>query len=413
MLLVLAFLGELEQFVTWLGEVRDLFWSDPIPVAVAAGLVAIATTPIAFAILGRMDWFQARRGRTYQRPEFWSVVTSMMLVMGVPAIFCGLAIKSRYFDEERYEFDPNTTISVLDQGRRFEMISERRAIEKADEAVRAEMKRLNEERKNLVNAVKKLDESMLMMRAAAAQSPATAQVMPSVLDRLADIRRAVGVDAPQQLFDETAPPVDLPKTVAVATPAPAPVAAPTAAASIPPATSGAGLSPIEADIELATVPEPQRTLASMLPLTDLPPGWVVGESGDKHLETFNAENLYEKIDGRAESFVQFNVRGMAYTYYHPEGDESSEAQIYIFEMADPLKALGKFGSEKPDGVKPIDDIGDEAYTAAGSVFVRAGKYYTQIVTTTDDPKLADFALELARRVAAKQKPAEARTPGGR
>ena len=33
----------------------------------------------------------------------------------------------------------------------------------------------------------------------------------------------------------------------------------------------------------------------MLPLIDPPAGWTVGKSGEKHLETFNADNLFEKI----------------------------------------------------------------------------------------------------------------------
>ena len=87
------------------------------------------------------------------------------------------------------------------------------------------------------------------------------------------------------------------------------------------------------------------------------PGWTVGKSGDKHLETFNADNLYEKIDGRAESFIQYGVKGMAYAFYHPTGDPSNELQLYIFEMADPLKALGKYGSEKPEEFQAVA-VGD-------------------------------------------------------
>src|SRR4051794_2343839 len=100
----------------------------------------------------------------------------------------------------------------------------------------------------------------------------------------------------------------------------------------------------------------------MLPLTDVPAGWVVEKSGDKYVETFNADNLYEKIDGRAESFLQYGVKGMAYTYYHPADDDSKEVQLYVFEMADPLRALGKFGSEKPDENQSIA-IGDGGYTS--------------------------------------------------
>jgi hypothetical protein len=91
---------------------------------------------------------------------------------------------------------------------------------------------------------------------------------------------------------------------------------------------------------------------------------------------------------------------MSYAFFHPEGDDSLEAQVYIFEMANGLKAFGKYSSEKPDeGLEPLA-VGSEGYTSAGSVLFYAGKYYVQIVTTSDDPKLAAMAKDLAQRVAA-------------
>ena len=149
----------------------------------------------------------------------------------------------------------------------------------------------------------------------------------------------------------------------------------------------------------------------MLPLAGLPPEWTVGKPGDRHLESFNADNLYEKIDGRAESFIQYGVKGMAYTFYHPTGDPSSELQLYVFEMADSLKALGKYGSEKPEEFQPVA-VGDAGYTSAGSLLFYAGRYYTQIVSTKDDPKFAAFALELAKRVVSLQNGGAAGAPTG-
>jgi hypothetical protein len=163
------------------------------------------------------------------------------------------------------------------------------------------------------------------------------------------------------------------------------------------------LNPSEVESELAAVPEPQRAIAAMLPLSDLPAGWTLGKSGERHLETFNADNLYEKIDGRAESFLQYGVKGMAYAFYHPAGDPSNEVQLYIFEMPDSLKALGKYGSEKPEEAQPAA-VGDQGYSSAGSTFFHAGKYYTQAVSTQDDPKFGALAMELARRVVSRQKP---------
>src|SRR5262245_27908362 len=101
----------------WAGYRNELA-SDPLLVlALSAALFAMATTPLVFAVLGRLEWFKARRGRVIQRPEFWSVTIAMMLVMGIPVIFAALVLKSRSFDHNRYEFDPNRTWSVLEQGR--------------------------------------------------------------------------------------------------------------------------------------------------------------------------------------------------------------------------------------------------------------------------------------------------------
>jgi hypothetical protein len=377
------------------------FRDDPLLVlALTAALIALAATPIAFAVLGRMEWFKARRGRVMQRPEFASIVVGMILVMAIPAIFSALVLKSRYFDKNRYEFDPNKTWSVLEQGRGFASVQE------ADVAVRSEMERLALERKNLVNNVKKLDEAMLALRAVAGTSPAVAQTFPGVLESLAGVRKSVGVDGPQQLMDFTAPPAELKNAVAGIPAAPVAVASSPLPASVttavPSAGTGNGLAPAQVEAEIAAVPEPQKPIAAMLPLSDLPSGWTPGKSGTKYIESFNADNLYEKIDGRAESFLQYGVKGMAYTFYHPTGDPSNELQLYVFEMADSLKALGKYGSEKPDEAKVIP-VGDEGYTAAGSTLFYAGKYYTQIVSTQDDAKFAAFALELAGRVAAMQK----------
>ena len=399
-----------------IAKLNDLLANDPIKtLALLAALIAFATTPIAFAVLGRRDWFKARRGRVMMTPEFSSIVCGMMLVMGIPAIFAALVVKSQDFDKDRYEFDPNKTWSVLEQGREFP------SVQAADKAVKLKMEELAEVRKNLVNGVKKLDEAMLTLRAASGQSPAVAQTIPAVLESLAGVRKVINLEGPQQLMDFTAPPAALPQGPSLAmgvgaNGAPIYVQAPSAAqAPIPATPAPSGLAKTEADAELATVPEPQRNLASMLPMVDLPAGWVVTKYGPKHLETFNAENLYEKIDGRAESFTQNNVIGMAYASYHPAGDDSNEIQVYIFEFdhSKQFRAQSKYTTEKPDQFELVK-IGAEGYSSAGSLLFYTDPYYTQIVSTKDDPKFAAIALDLARRIAAKQMPAaEPAGEGGR
>jgi hypothetical protein len=398
-------------------QLRDELASDPFLVlAFLAALVALASTPLAFAVLGRLGWFRARRGRVIQRPAFSSIVSGTLLVMGIPAIFAAVVVKSRSFDRNRYEFDPNRTWSILEQGRGFPNLQE------ADTAIKYEMQRLALERKNLVETVKRLDEAVLALRGVADTSPSLSQRFPQVLEALARVRKSIGLDGPQQLLDSTAPPVDLRRAsldgrgnsadlrVAPGSGAVSVGTTPGRSNSeVVAAVLDTRLSERQVEAELATVPEPQRKIASMLPLSNVPPGWTVGKSGDRHLETFNADNLYEKIDGRAESFVQYGVRGMAYTFYHPSTDQTNEVQLYIFELGDSLKALGKYGSEKPSEFKAVA-IGDEGYTSAGSTLFYAGRFYTQIVSTQDSAEFAAFSTAIAARVAERQKPGLGPTP---
>ena len=315
--------------------------------------MAIATTPLAFAVLGRLEWFKARRGRVMQRPEFSSIVVGMMLVMGIPAIFAALVLKSRSFDRNRYEFDPNRTWSVLEQGRGF------KSLEEADAAVKREMERLALERKNLVDNVKKLDEAMLALRAVAGTSPAVAQAVPgrlAVAGRRAQERgrgrpAAAAWTSPRRRSSCRTPGRRHGRRPAPSRSPPPAAAAPVAGArgAAGPATGltpGPGRGRAGRRARAAARPSP--------PCCRWPACRRTGPSASRatrYIETFNADNLYEKIDGRAESFLQYGVKGMAYTFYHPTGDPSNELQLYIFEMADPLKALGKYGSEKPDEAK--------------------------------------------------------------
>lgn len=360
--------------------------------AVLAAAVALATTPIAFALLARMPWFQARRGRVLQRPSFPAVVSGVMLTMAIPAILLALIVKSQYFDRDRYEFDPNRIPSVLDQGRQFELRSRLDSVQKADRAVRAEMKRLADERKALMDSVKKLDQSMITLAEAALRTQATSDALGSTVQALGGVRKAIGVDAEprwQELVAILNDPARRLQLVQVAA-----VPAAVVGGSSTPALSLGTFEP-----ELSSVPAAQQSLARLLPLNEVPEGWAVGDLTGKHLETFNAENLYEKINGRAESFLQYSVTGMAYAYFQPRDNPTEgEVQLYIYEFLNPLKAFGKFGSERPPDVQPLD-IGTEAYLDAGSVAFHQDKYFVQVVSTSNDPVFASFSEAVARQVA--------------
>ena len=393
--------GWMSQVLTQFERLLSMARDHMLTLMVVACLCAMATTPIAFAILGRLDWFRARRGRTMQRPEFWSVVCSMLLVMGLPAIFCGLAIKSQYFDEDRYAFDPNRVPSVLDQGRQYEARNLLESVKEADLAVKLEMERLRGERKALQVSVNKLDSQVLLLGKQAIRWSATAEVLPGLVDAMGQVRKAAEVDAKpewQELVTILNDPTRRMEAQAGGGPVGFVAAAPGAAAVATPAAAGAVAAPAWLAAELAVVPDEQKRVANLVPFETMPATWEVGQAGDRKMQTFPGERMYELIDGRAESFLQYNCDGMAYSFFKPKGDDSGEVQLYVYEFPTSLKAFGKYGSEKtPESVAV--DVGSEGFTSAGSVSFHKGKYFVQLVSTSEDAKFADFSMLMAKAVA--------------
>ncbi len=79
-----------------ISKLSSYFSNSPIQaIALFAALIAIATTPIAFAILGRLDWFKARRGRVMMKPEFSSIVVGHDARHGHPGDLRGAGHQER------------------------------------------------------------------------------------------------------------------------------------------------------------------------------------------------------------------------------------------------------------------------------------------------------------------------------
>ena len=248
---------------------------------------------------------------------------------------------------------------------------------------------------------------MLALRAVAGTSPAVAQTIPNVLARLAEVRQSVGVDGPQQLMDFTAPPVDL-AAIAAATPvAGGRTPSPRPRRARPGAAGRHGLSEAQIDAEIATVPEPQQPIAAMLPLSDLPAGWTLGKLGERHLETFNADNLFEKIDGRAESFIDYSVKGMAYADLPSDRRRLDRRAGLYLRDGQHAQGAGQVRRGEARGAQAAADRVGRVRRGRQHDLLFGPVLHPGRLDAATTAKFAAFALELARRIAAKQQPSRA------
>ncbi|UCF32582.1 MAG: hypothetical protein JSV78_09630 [Phycisphaerales bacterium] len=120
-------------------------------------------------------------------------------------------------------------------------------------------------------------------------------------------------------------------------------------------------------------------------------GWQVPSQVDR----FTPENLYIKINGRADVYLQFHVVSLIFgTYFHQtEGERTID--VYWYDMGTPANALGIYQAEASPGAEPVP-VGQNGYQVGGAVFFHKGGCYVHVLPA--DPNDAGVALAIARRI---------------
>lgn len=132
------------------------------------------------------------------------------------------------------------------------------------------------------------------------------------------------------------------------------------------------------------------------PQTDLfsnlaPDGWQpLGER-----EQFAAENLYVKINGRAEQYLAYDVIGLQCAGF---ANGNSFIDIFIYDMGEPENAFGIYSVERNAGQPPIN-LGREGYRVEASYFFWKGPYYVQIIASETGESIVKMGHAIAQKVA--------------
>lgn len=141
--------------------------------------------------------------------------------------------------------------------------------------------------------------------------------------------------------------------------------APAAGPSVPPAAPERGGSPVAPD-------------RGDLPVALAGKGWSEGP-----LSRFDAENLYVKIDGRADFFLARGFRSMVFVTLSGPADAAVDVELY--DLGSPENALGAFSAEKTPDAKPKSGGGTSWYVARNALFVARGSSYVRAIGSDESP----------------------------
>lgn len=130
--------------------------------------------------------------------------------------------------------------------------------------------------------------------------------------------------------------------------------------------------------------------------TSLPPVGVEGWGEPADTASFTPENLYVKIDGRADAYLSFGVVGMTFGAYVHDSNKERTMDVYWYDMGTAQNALGIFQAEM-DTHAPKVDVGKEGYQSGGAIFFRKGGSYVQLLPSVQDD--GEVAMTLARAIA--------------
>lgn len=128
------------------------------------------------------------------------------------------------------------------------------------------------------------------------------------------------------------------------------------------------------------------------------PGWkALGER-----EYFPADRLWEKIDGQAELFLQYEVVSLEARTYQSRQDPNLTLEVHIYNMGQPLRAFGVYSYERPFPVQHPVPVGQEGYEDGGLYFWQGPFYTTIIPSLPDSPGVHETMLQIARHLTSQQ-----------
>lgn len=127
------------------------------------------------------------------------------------------------------------------------------------------------------------------------------------------------------------------------------------------------------------------------PFTELAPeGW--SQMGAE--ESFTADTLYEKINGRAEQYIRYGVEGMQFVSFSKENEF---IDVFVYDMGNPIQAYGIYSVERTEGA-PKTDLGRGGYQVKASHFFWKGAAYIQVIASTTEGAIIQATETVAKKM---------------
>ncbi|UCF43573.1 MAG: hypothetical protein JSV99_01200 [Planctomycetota bacterium] len=114
---------------------------------------------------------------------------------------------------------------------------------------------------------------------------------------------------------------------------------------------------------------------------------------------YNPENLYEKINGKAPLYTESGFEKLSTQRYVSTADESLWAELYVYDMGTVKNAFSVYSVQRRAEAEPFGPM-RFAYRTANALYLVHGKYYVELVGSTESAELFRAMAEVTRKIRA-------------
>ncbi len=126
-------------------------------------------------------------------------------------------------------------------------------------------------------------------------------------------------------------------------------------------------------------------------------------------EVFSEATLSDKIDGKAELYLGAGFVRLETCRFRYRGDAGDWLEAFLYEMDEPQGAFSVYSQQKRDGALPVD-LGKAAYQTSNALFIALGRYYMELVASSENPGLQSALYDLGKVLTAAFPEAEKTAP---
>jgi hypothetical protein len=114
-----------------------------------------------------------------------------------------------------------------------------------------------------------------------------------------------------------------------------------------------------------------------------------------NVENFNPGNLYEKIDGKADLYLNNGFLSMQTRKYSKGTDEGKWVEVYLYEMATTENAFAVYSMQQRSESEPVW-WAQFGYSTPDGLYLMAGKYYIEVLFSAEDKTLLENTSEVMK-----------------